>query len=142
RLNILGGLQDLPWSVRQVVKHVCSQTSKCQEMVLNLALNYSGRDDILQACRQLISEGISAQEVSHELFRSRLYTREQPDPDLIIRTSGECRLSNYLTYQAAYSELYFTQTFWPDFGDQDLDLALEEYSRRQRRFGGLGEDAK
>ncbi|MFP4393552.1 MAG: polyprenyl diphosphate synthase [Desulfohalobiaceae bacterium] len=139
RLNILGDLQELPWSVRQAVKHVCGQTSQCQEMVLNLALNYSGREDILQACRHLISEGISAQEVSHELLKSRLYTRDQPDPDLIIRTSGECRLSNYLIYQAAYSEFYFTQTLWPDFAEEDLDLALEEYRRRQRRFGGLSE---
>jgi undecaprenyl diphosphate synthase len=142
RLHILGDVQDLPWSVRQMIKHVCGQTRQCQEMVLNLALNYSGREDILQACRQIISEGIPAQELSHELFKSRLYTHDQPDPDLIIRTSGECRLSNYLIYQAAYSELYFTKTLWPDFGEEDLDLALAEYSRRQRRFGGLGEDAK
>ncbi len=139
RLNVLGDLQDLPWSVRQAVKHVCSQTRQCQGMILNLALNYSGREDILQACRQLISEGIPARELNHEVFQSRLCTHDQPDPDLIIRTSGECRLSNYLIYQAAYSEFYFTQTLWPDFGEQDLDLALEEYSRRQRRFGGLGD---
>lgn len=140
RLNILGDLQGLPFSVRQVLRHVCTQTSHCQEMVLNLALNYSGREDILQACRQLIAQGLAADQVDHELFRSRLYTKDQPDPDLIIRTSGEYRLSNYLIYQAAYSELYFTSTLWPDFDSQELDAALEVYAKRERRFGGLGRD--
>ncbi len=140
RLNILGDQQRLPFSVRQVLRHVCRQTSHCQEMVLNLALNYSGREDILQACRQLIAQGLAAEQVDHELFRSRLYTKDQPDPDLIIRTSGEYRLSNYLIYQAAYSELYFTSTLWPDFDSQELDTALEVYAGRERRFGGLERD--
>ncbi len=139
RLNILGDVQDLPLGVRRVINGVCWQTSHCREMVLNLALNYSGREDILQACRQLIAEGVSAAEVDEQAFSSRLYTGDQPEPDLIIRTSGEYRLSNYLIYQAAYSELYFTATLWPDFNDHELDLALEEFCRRQRRFGSLGE---
>jgi undecaprenyl diphosphate synthase len=106
-------------------------------MVLNLALNYSGREEIIQACRALVAEGLAPEEVTEQAFRRHLWTKQQPDPDLIIRTSGELRLSNYLIFQAAYSEFYFTKTLWPDFSEGELLSAVKDYGHRNRRFGGI-----
>ncbi|MFW6415030.1 MAG: polyprenyl diphosphate synthase [Thermodesulfobacteriota bacterium] len=139
RLNILGDWQKLPFSVRQVVKYVCNKTAGGDQMTLNLALNYSGREEIVKACRDLISQGISPEEVDEDVFRRCLTTGDQPDPDLILRTSGEYRLSNYLIFQAAYSEFYFTSKYWPDFDSSDLHVALQDFANRQRRYGGTGE---
>lgn len=139
RLSVLGEWQELPLAARQVVKHTCSQTQDCDQMVLNLALNYSGREEILKACRSLLASGHSPDDLDESTFRAHLYSQDQPDPDLIIRTSGEYRLSNYLIFQAAYSELYFTPTLWPDFDENELQAAFEDFRRRQRRFGGLGD---
>ena len=139
RLKILGNPSELPFGVRQVVGHCCAKTEKCESMVLNLALNYSGRDEILEACRALVRKGVAPEEITPEAFAEELTTSGQPDPDLVIRTSGEYRLSNYLLYQSAYSELYFTDVFWPDFSPEELDKALEDYCRRQRRFGKTGD---
>jgi len=138
RLSVLGEWQELPFAARQVVKHTCAQTRDCHEMTLNLALNYSGREEIIKACRSLLAAGQSAEGLTEEVFRTHLYSQDQPDPDLIIRTSGEYRLSNYLIFQAAYSELYFTPTLWPDFDEDELQAAFADYRKRQRRFGGLG----
>ncbi len=135
RLCILGELDDLPFLARQAVKHTCAKTAHCDAMVLNLALNYSGRAEILRACKNLLKQGIHPEDLDEERFKDFLYTANQPDPDLIIRTSGELRLSNYLLYQSAYSELYFTDTLWPDFDETELDKALESYAKRKRRFG-------
>ncbi len=137
RLNILGDLQELPFPVRQALRHACGKSSSGREMVLNMALNYSGRDEIIRACRSLILQGTDPEKVDEQLFRSALYTGAQPDPDLIVRTSGEQRLSNYLVFQAAYAELYFTPVLWPDFDEVELDRAVEDFQHRQRRFGGL-----
>jgi len=139
RLKILGELSDFPFGVRQVVAHTINKTKNCNSMTLNLALNYSGRDELVRACKSMISKGINANEITEESLSDYLYTAGQPDPDLIIRTSGEQRLSNYLLYQAAYSELYFTDVFWPDFTPDELDKALADYARRQRRFGKTGD---
>ena len=139
RLSVLGEWQELPFAARQVVKHTLAQTRDCDRMTLNLALNYSGREEILRACRSLLAAGQNPQNLTEEVFRSHLYSQDQPDPDLIIRTSGEYRLSNYLIFQAAYAELYFTPTLWPDFDESELTAAFDDYRRRQRRFGGLGE---
>jgi len=106
-------------------------------MVLNLALNYSGRFEIVRACRLIMEKGLSAEELDEKQFSDYLYTAGQPDPDLIIRTSGELRISNYLLYQSAYSEFYFTKTLWPDFSLEELHLALKDYASRQRRLGGV-----
>ena len=139
KLNILGDWQKLPFSVRQVVKYVCKRTAGGDQMTLNLALNYSGREEIVQACREIVSQGISPDDLDESVFRSYLTTGDQPDPDLILRTSGEYRLSNYLVFQAAYSEFYFTHQYWPDFDVSDLHKALEDFANRQRRYGGIGE---
>jgi undecaprenyl diphosphate synthase len=108
-------------------------------MTVNLALNYSGRGEILYAARSLVRDGIRADQISEEEFTQRLYTAGQPDPDLLIRTSGELRISNYLLFQCAYSELYFTEELWPDFSPESLHRALAGYAARQRRFGKIRE---
>ncbi len=137
KLNILGDISKLPLAARRAIEFTIKKTANCSDMVLNLALNYSGREEIVRACREIIKQGISPEELTEESFKRFLYTKDQPDPDLIIRTSGELRLSNYLLYQAAYSELYFTPVLWPDFNEQELDKAIEDYIKRERRFGGL-----
>ncbi len=141
RLNVLGELADFPFAVRQVLKHVLKKTAKCQSMVLNLALNYSGREEILRACRRLAEQGVSPADITEERFSQELFTAGQPDPDLVVRTSGEIRISNYLLWQSAYAEYYFTEVPWPDFDAAALDLALEDYAKRQRRFGLTGKQA-
>ncbi|MFO7717729.1 MAG: polyprenyl diphosphate synthase [Thermodesulfobacteriota bacterium] len=137
RLNILGELQGVPATPRRAIEYVCRQTAGGQAMTLNLALNYSGRDDILQACRHMLREGIAPEMVTEEVFARYLSTAHQPDPDLLIRTSGEKRLSNYLLYQCAYTEFLFSPVLWPDFDETELDAALQEYATRQRRFGNI-----
>ena len=138
RLNVLGELEDFPFAVRAVLTHVMKKTEKCRSMVLNLALNYSGRAEIVRACKRLIEKGVRPEDVTEERFGEELFTAGQPDPDLVIRTSGEVRVSNYLLWQSAYAEYYFTSTPWPDFDDFQLDLALAAYGARQRRFGLTG----
>ena len=138
RLNVLGELEGFPFAVRKVLAHVMKKTEKCRSMMLNLALNYSGRGEIVRACKRLIAEGVAPEEVTEERFSVELFTAGQPDPDFVIRTSGEVRISNYLLWQSAYAEYYFTQVLWPDFDDAQLELALAAYAARQRRFGLTG----
>lgn len=135
RLSVFGDLSALPMAARKALDHAMARTARNTALHLNLALNYSGRADIVQACRRLMAAGIPEQDVTEELFSSFLWTAGQPDPDLVIRTSGEIRLSNFLLYQSAYSELYFTDIAWPDFGSEQLDEALHAYAMRSRRFG-------
>ena len=137
RLNVIGDWQKFSFPVRKAIGQTLERTAHCDQMTLNLALNYSGREEILKACRSLAASGVPEEEITEEAFRGHLYTAGQPDPDLIIRTSGELRLSNYLIFQAAYSEFYFTKTLWPDFSEQELHAALEDYRQRSRRFGGI-----
>ncbi len=139
RLTVFGDMDDLPLAARKALQHAIERTSKGTAMTVNLALNYSGRDEILHAARKLLQEGASADTLTEEHFRSHLYSKGQPDPDLIIRTSGEQRLSNYLIFQSAYSELYFTPVPWPDFTPAHLHEALRDYATRQRRFGLIQE---
>jgi undecaprenyl diphosphate synthase len=138
RLTVLGELADLPFVARQALAHVMEKTAHCRSMTLNLALNYSGREEILRACRALAAKGVDPKAITAESFAAELYTAGQPDPDLIIRTSGELRLSNYLLFQAAYAEFYFTETLWPDFDAAELERAIADYQGRQRRFGKTG----
>ncbi|WP_051261936.1 polyprenyl diphosphate synthase [Desulfovibrio inopinatus] len=141
RLKVLGDISSLPAPARMTLEHVQKKTENGDAMVLNLALNYSGRDEILRAARRLIEQGVRPEDVTEETFSSQLYTCGQPDPDLVIRTSGEQRLSNYLLFQAAYSELYFTTVYWPDFTPEEFDKALADFTGRQRRFGLTGSQA-
>jgi undecaprenyl diphosphate synthase len=135
RLSVLGELSDLPLAPRRALAHVIRKTAGCRSMRLNLALNYSGREEILRACRALAAKGVPPEEITGERFAAELYTAGQPDPDLVIRTSGELRISNYLLWQSAYSEFSFPEVLWPDFTAAELDKAIEEYRSRRRRFG-------
>ncbi|HEX2620241.1 MAG TPA: polyprenyl diphosphate synthase, partial [Phototrophicaceae bacterium] len=110
-------------------------TKHNSRLILNVAFNYGGRDEIVHAVKQIIASGVKPDDVTDELVSSYLYTSGLPDPDLIIRTSGEMRVSNFLIWQGSYSEYYATETYWPDFGKEDFRAALMEYSRRRRRFG-------
>ncbi len=139
RFRTIGRIERLPASVQTWIKRAVSETAGNTGMVLNLALSYGGRGEILEALRRMRAENSATAEVTEETFSSFLDTAELPDPDLIIRTSGEKRISNFLLWQAAYAELYFTDTLWPDFEERDLLAALLDYQGRQRRFG-LTED--
>lgn len=139
RFKVLGELDELPLAARTVLSRVIAKTAHCEAMTLNLALNYSGREEILRACRRLAAKGLAPEAVTEEALAAELYTAGQPDPDLIIRTSGEMRLSGYLLWQSAYSEFAFPETLWPDFTPDCLDAILADYCNRTRRFGLTGE---
>lgn len=121
------------------IKYACERTRSNDRLILNVAFNYGGRDEIVHAVRSIIESGIPAADVTEEVITKHLYTHGQPDPDLIIRTSGELRISNFLIWQAAYAEYYATDVYWPDFNEDELHKALEEYSHRKRRFGQTDE---
>ena len=135
RLNVVGDLDGLPLGARTALRHGMKATAAGREMTLNLALNYSGRDEILHAARQLVADGLAGRAITEGALRARLYTADIPDPDLIIRTSGEMRISNFLLFQCAYSEFYFTSTLWPDFDTAALHAAIDNFHQRSRRFG-------
>ena len=134
-LRVFGDMGRLPLAVRTALSMAIRATAGGQAMCLNLALNYGSRDEITRAVREIVREGVPADAIDQETIARHLYTSGQPDPDLVIRTSGELRLSNYLMWQCAYSELYFTPVAWPDFTPAHMAEALEEYSHRLRRFG-------
>ena len=135
RLMASGRIAGLPGAVQEELAKAIKKLSKNTGLILNLALNYGSRSEIVDAVNSLIKEG--AREVTEQLISGRLYTAGLPDPDLVIRTSGELRISNFLLWQAAYAEFYVTPAFWPDFRKADLVEAIAEYQRRERRFGGL-----
>ena len=135
RLRIIGDMEGLSSGVRASLAKACDATSEGHAMTLVLALNYSSRDEICRALRRIVLEKIPPMQIDEELLATFMDTAELPDPDLIIRTSGEMRLSNFLLYQSAYSELYFTPCLWPDFRAEHLDEALLAFARRERRFG-------
>jgi undecaprenyl diphosphate synthase len=113
-----------------------TETAANSRLELWIAFDYGGRAEIVDAARRLVEDGVAAEAVDEEALGRRLYAPELPDPDLLIRTSGELRVSNFLLWQLAYAELVFVDTLWPDFGDEDLRTALDQYARRRRRFGG------
>lgn len=133
----LGRLDRLAPPLRHRVKEVVEKTSANTGAVASFAFDYGGRAEILQASRKLMKSGLKPDEVDEETFAKYLYTAGIPDVDLLVRTGGEMRLSNFLLWQSSYAELYFTETLWPDFSGDDIEQALAEYARRQRRFGGL-----
>ncbi|KAB1442393.1 isoprenyl transferase [Pseudodesulfovibrio senegalensis] len=139
RLKVLGDVDGLPLAVRTVLKRVMEKTAGCAGMTLNLALNYGGRDEIVRACRRLVQQGLAPEQIDEQALSRELFTAGQPDPDLVIRTSGEIRISNYLLFQTAYSEFYFTDVLWPDFTPDHLDAAIADLNSRQRRFGKTGQ---
>jgi undecaprenyl diphosphate synthase len=141
RLNAIGRIDELPAYVQTELAHVTSLTAANTGLQLNLALNYSGRTELVDAIRGIIASGVPADAVDEELIERHLYTNGLPEPDLLIRTSGEMRVSNFLLWQIAYSELVVSTTLWPDFRCRHLLEALAEYQRRERRFGGVGDSS-
>jgi undecaprenyl diphosphate synthase len=137
RLRVLGHLEPLPRDLRESIRRAEAESAGNTAITVNIALNYGGRGEIIQGVRRLLEEGVSPEEVTEELLSQRLYTAGMPDPDLIIRPSGEYRLSNFLLWQSAYSELLFMNVLWPDFTPEHLNYALHQYARRSRRFGGI-----
>lgn len=137
RLFHLGRVESLPKDLQAKVHKAIELTKDNTGITLSIAFDYGGRAEILNAIRRIINDGIPAEQITESLFSKYLYTSNVPEPDLIIRTAGEMRLSNFLIWQAAYSEFYITPTLWPDFGDAEIEKALVAYSQRERRFGGL-----
>ena len=142
RLQVIGDTSRLPANVRSILQETVQATAENRTLTLVLALSYGGRSELVSAARRLavraLAGEITPEEIDDAQFADCLETRGIPDPDLLIRTSGEMRISNFLLWQIAYAELYFCDTFWPDFDEEELQLALAEYARRQRRFGLTG----
>ena len=135
RLNVIGDISSFAPVVQDAIQNGIEKTKECNDLVFTIALAYGSRAEIVRAIKKIKDEGI--EEITEETVSKYLDTFDMPDPDLIIRTSGEERLSNFLLYQAAYSEFYFTDCLWPDFDENEFDKALVEYSKRSRRFGGV-----
>lgn len=136
RIRTLGDIRKLPESVAAEIRRAVNTTKDNTGLTVNMAVNYGARQEIAEAFRRAVREGY--EDINEQTVSSLLETAGQPDPDLLIRTSGEMRISNFLLYQLAYAELYFTDTLWPDFDEAQYALALEGYAQRDRRFGGLG----
>jgi undecaprenyl diphosphate synthase len=135
RVRFVGRRDRCPPDLLEQMREMEERTAANQRLDLWVAFDYGARDEIVNAIRDLIASGVPAQDVDEESVASHLYAPEMPDPDLVIRTSGELRISNFFLWQAAYSELHFTQTLWPDFGEADLKEALDAYATRRRRYG-------
>lgn len=137
RLRVLGEKARLPRRLAVKLRQTEEMSTEFGHMVVNLALNYGGRQEILQAVKSLMKKGLAPAKITEADFRSELYTKNDPDPDLVIRTSGERRLSNFLIFQSAYAELYFAAEMWPDFRVLPFLEALTDFQKRKRRFGGI-----
>ncbi len=139
RFNIVGDLEGLPQFLRSRLEKLMASTGSNSEMILNLALNYGGRDEILKAVkeisRQILDGTIGIDDIDEELFSNHLYTKGLPDPDLLIRTSGEMRVSNFLLWQICYTEIFMTKRLWPEFRKNDLEDAIDDFQKRNRTFG-------
>ncbi|NLY47102.1 MAG: isoprenyl transferase [Tissierella sp.] len=141
RLNILGDVTPLPDLAKLEIRRAIDETKDNNGMVLNIALNYGGRDDIINGVKTILKDvelgNISIEDIDNNLFSEYLYTKGQPDPDLLIRPSGELRISNFLLYQTAYTEYWFSDVLWPDFKKEKLYEAILDFQKRNRRFGGI-----
>lgn len=142
RLKVIGRDEPLPKEIQVKIREAENKTSNNTGLTLVLALNYGSRQEIVDAVKKIsgsvIRGDLKIEDLDEDRFKDYLYTAELPDPDLLIRTSGEMRLSNFLLWQASYAEFYFPKKYWPDFRAQDLKLAIREYKKRRRRFGGIG----
>jgi len=130
---IFGDLSRFPTDIQKNIKNLIADTKENTGITVNIALNYGGRAEIIFAVNKLLKD--KKKEIDEEIFSSYLYSKDQPDPDLVIRTGGDKRLSGYLPWQSVYSELYFTKTYWPDFDKKAFDTAIADFSLRKRRFG-------
>ncbi|MBN1693252.1 MAG: di-trans,poly-cis-decaprenylcistransferase [Dehalococcoidales bacterium] len=137
RLRHIGSLEGIPAKLQGLINDALKLTAANTSMTLGVAFNYGGRAEIIEAVRRIIQSGTKPAELNEKKFRDYLYTADFPDVDLVIRTGGELRSSNLLIWQTAYSEYYFTPVLWPDFNEEELEKALQAYSQRERRFGGL-----
>ncbi len=141
RFRVIGRDEELAPDVRGELKQAEEKTARSSGMLFNIALNYGGRAEIVDAARRAIAAGVRGEELDEQRFGDFLYTAGQPDPDLLIRTSGEMRVSNFLLWQIAYSEIWVTDTLWPDFRKRDLLEAIVAYQKRDRRYGGINQPA-
>jgi undecaprenyl diphosphate synthase len=137
QIRHMGHLDKVPKGLKDMIKRSLDLTKDNQRLILNVAFNYGGRKELLDAIKRIVEQGVPAAEIDEELINQHLYTRDLPDPDLIIRTSGEMRVSNFLIWQGAYAEYFVTPKYWPDFDKDELYKALVAFSRRERRFGLL-----
>lgn len=137
KVKFIGNISVLDEDIKELIADAERESANATGLHLNIALNYGGRDEITHAVREIVRSGVSADEITEDTIEKYLYTAGQPDPDYIIRPSGEYRLSNYLIWQAAYAEYWFSDVLWPDFKPKHLEQALDEYNHRQRRFGGV-----
>jgi undecaprenyl diphosphate synthase len=137
RFRVIGRMEELAPDIRHELQLAVERTAGNSGMLFNIALNYSGRAEIVDAARRAIESGVRPEELDEQRFASFLYTAAQPDPDLLIRTSGELRVSNFLLWQIAYAEIYVTDTLWPDFRRCHLLEAVLAYQKRERRYGGI-----
>lgn len=137
KINFLGDISKLPAKTREACDFALEKTKDNKSLTINIALNYGGRDEIVHAFKEIMEKGYLPDEITEELISENLYTAGLPDPDLLIRPGGEIRLSNFLIYQLAYTELYFTDVLWPDFTEDDLREAILAFTKRDRRYGGL-----
>ena len=139
KIQILGDRENLPNGLAKGIEKVVERTKDNTGLIFNVAFNYGGRNEIVKAVKNIAlnvkNENINVDDITEELISNNLYTKNIPDPDLMIRTSGEIRTSNFLPWQLVYSEFYFTNKLWPDFTSEDLDEAIEEFNRRNRKFG-------
>jgi len=139
RLETIGRTQKLPADTRKILLETIEKTASNKDMVLTLALSYGGRQEIADAIKKIATRiedgGISANDISEQLISKFMYMSDMPDPDLLIRTSGEYRVSNFLLWQIAYTEIYVTPTLWPDFGKEEYLAAIQDFQKRERRFG-------
>lgn len=135
RVQLLGRLEELPAETRRSIDDALSATVDGDRLLLNVAFNYAGRTELVDAVRRLVEQGLTAEQIDEGTISAALYTAGLPDPDLVIRTGGEQRLSNFLIWQSAYAEFYTCETLWPDFGAEAFDAAIAEFALRHRRFG-------
>ena len=141
RFRVVGRIEELAPDVQRELRDAERNTANNRGMLFNIALNYGGRAEIVEAARRLIAEHVPAEDVTEQRFAEHLYTAGQPDPDLLIRTSGEMRVSNFLLWQIAYAEIWVTDTLWPDFRKRHLLEAVLAYQKRERRYGGISQPA-
>jgi undecaprenyl diphosphate synthase len=137
RVRFLGNLEPLDEDIKALIKKNEEGSRDATGLNLNIAINYGGRDEITNAVKRIVENGIAAEDITDDTISNHLYTSGMPDPDFIIRPSGEYRLSNYLIWQSAYAEYWFSDVLWPDFTEKHLEEAIEEFNKRNRRFGGV-----
>ncbi len=136
-LRFIGDRSGMPDDIAELMAQAEFDSKDATGLKVYMAINYGGRDELVHAVRDIIDEGLSAESITEEVISSHIYTKDYPDPDIIIRPSGEYRLSNFLIWQAAYSEFWFSNVLWPDFSPDDLERAIDDFNQRNRRFGGV-----